>query len=155
MTTPEGDVEQSVAAFANSWKTKEVCQDASIDLEPIHPCELNGHKKAETERQCAKIKDTVFERKNPSHYFLYPICLGTGNRLIFCRLFQPVTRSSIPSLFIEIACTTCARVRWNWASASARPSPLTPKSARRREFSSTGFPKCENAVIFSLIGYLR
>lgn len=62
MTTPEGDVEQSVAAFANSWKTKEVCQDASVDLEPTHPCELNGHVKAQTERQCAKIKDAIFER---------------------------------------------------------------------------------------------
>ena len=71
MTTPEGDVEQSVAAFANSWKTKEVCQDASIDLEPIHPCELNGHKKAETERQCAKIKDTIFERNHLFFIFIF------------------------------------------------------------------------------------
>lgn len=26
LTTPEGDVEQSVAVFANGWKTSETCQ---------------------------------------------------------------------------------------------------------------------------------
>ena len=61
MTTPEGDVEQSVAAFANGWKTKEVCQDASIELEPAHPCEINGHNKAQAEQHCAKIKEAIFQ----------------------------------------------------------------------------------------------
>lgn len=63
MTTPEGDVEQSVGAFANGWKTKEVCQDAPVDREPPHPCDVNGQNKAEAERHCAKIKDSLFQCK--------------------------------------------------------------------------------------------
>lgn len=61
MTTPEGDVEQSVAAFANAWKTNEVCQDAAVELEPTHPCEVNGHNKAQAEKHCARIKNATFE----------------------------------------------------------------------------------------------
>ena len=62
LTTQEGDIEQSVMAFANAWKTSETCQDASLD-EPQHPCEVNGHNRTKAEKRCAKIKEAIFQSK--------------------------------------------------------------------------------------------
>lgn len=50
-----------MGAFANGWKTMQVCQDAAVDHEPPHPCDVNGENKAEAERRCAKIKSAVFQ----------------------------------------------------------------------------------------------
>ena len=71
-TTPEGDVEQSAMAFANQWKTREVCHDVSL-VEPSHPCEVNAHKKADAEKYCQTIKGSLFESR-PSHHFLSSSC---------------------------------------------------------------------------------
>ena len=64
LTTPEGDVEQSVMAFANKWKTREVCQDVSL-LEPNHPCQVNAHNRAEAEKYCQPIRGELFESTSP------------------------------------------------------------------------------------------
>lgn len=60
--TPEGDVEQSVIAFANKWKTKEKCTDIGEKENP-HPCEENIHRKKGAEKYCAKITGELFASK--------------------------------------------------------------------------------------------
>ncbi|CAG4913028.1 unnamed protein product [Colias eurytheme] len=58
--TPEGDVEQSAAAFANKWKTREFCDDTSTE-EPEHPCTVNVENKGVAEQYCGKLKSSLFE----------------------------------------------------------------------------------------------
>lgn len=57
--TPEGDVEKSTIAFANKWKTNELCKDLP-DVPKGHPCDVNVHNKAAAEKHCAKIKSDLF-----------------------------------------------------------------------------------------------
>lgn len=57
--TPEGDVEQDPAAFANKWKTKEVCDNVESKVSS-HPCEQHVQNRAAAERHCANITSTLF-----------------------------------------------------------------------------------------------
>ena len=57
--TPEGDIESSVASFANKWRTKETCQYVSDGFIP-HPCHLNIENKEIAIQTCAKLKEEVF-----------------------------------------------------------------------------------------------
>jgi hypothetical protein len=59
--TPEGDVEQDVAAFANKWKTNEVCQDVLEKEASSHPCDASPHNRATAEKHCSKLKGSLFE----------------------------------------------------------------------------------------------
>jgi hypothetical protein len=59
--TPEGDVEQDVAAFANKWKTNEVCEDVLEKETSGHPCDINAHNRATAEKHCSKLKGSLFE----------------------------------------------------------------------------------------------
>ncbi|CAH0701554.1 unnamed protein product [Spodoptera exigua] len=58
--TPENDIEQSALAFANKWKTREMCTDIDTK-EPEHPCKANIENKAVAEKYCSKLKSKVFE----------------------------------------------------------------------------------------------
>ncbi|CAG9836626.1 unnamed protein product [Diabrotica balteata] len=60
--TPQDDVEQSVIAFANKWKTTEHCQDLP-EVVPTHPCDRNIHRRGQAEEYCAKIKSELFKGK--------------------------------------------------------------------------------------------
>lgn len=60
--TPEGDVEQSVPAFANKWKTSEQCSNVP-DKVSSHPCAINVHNKVIAEKHCSKIKGNLFKGK--------------------------------------------------------------------------------------------
>lgn len=57
--TPENDVETSVVAFANKWKTEEKCNDVPEKLKS-HPCSTNVQNKATAEKYCKKIKSDLF-----------------------------------------------------------------------------------------------
>lgn len=57
--TPEGDIESSVASFANKWRTKETCQYVSDGFVP-HPCHLNIENKELAIQTCARLKEEVF-----------------------------------------------------------------------------------------------
>jgi len=59
--TPEGDIEQDVVAFANKWKTHEVCEDVPERETPTHPCDVNAHNRATAEKHCSKLKGLLFE----------------------------------------------------------------------------------------------
>jgi hypothetical protein len=59
--TPENDVEQDVVAFANKWKTKEVCVNIDEKQTSTHPCDLNPHNRATAEKHCATLKGTLFK----------------------------------------------------------------------------------------------
>jgi hypothetical protein len=59
--TPEGDIEQDVVAFANKWKTHEVCEDVPEGETPSHPCDVNAHNRAIAEKHCSKLKGLLFE----------------------------------------------------------------------------------------------
>ncbi|PNF36643.1 hypothetical protein B7P43_G19101, partial [Cryptotermes secundus] len=79
--TPEGDVEQDVAAFANKWKTNEVCEDVLEREASSHPCDVNAHNRATAEKHCSKLKGSLFEGchwlVDPEPYYqdcLYDLC---------------------------------------------------------------------------------
>ncbi|KDR23192.1 Hemocytin, partial [Zootermopsis nevadensis] len=67
--TPEGDVEQDVVAFANKWKTSEVCLDVLESEASSHPCDINAHNRATAEKSCSKLKGSLFEG---CHWFVDP-----------------------------------------------------------------------------------
>jgi hypothetical protein len=79
--TPEGDIEQDVVAFANKWKTHEVCEDVPERETPSHPCDVNAHNRATAEKHCSKLKGLLFEAchwvVDPEPYYqdcLYDLC---------------------------------------------------------------------------------
>nr|XP_034840347.1 hemocytin-like [Maniola hyperantus] len=83
--TPEGDVEQSVLAFANKWKTREFCEDVST-VEQEHPCKANVENKDYAEKYCSQLKSSLFES---CHWYvdvqpyyedcLYDMCACAGD----------------------------------------------------------------------------
>ncbi|KAJ8683258.1 hypothetical protein QAD02_019050 [Eretmocerus hayati] len=56
--TPDGDIEQSVAAFANKWKTNERCADVKKELN--HPCDQHPEKRNAAEKYCSVLKKNLF-----------------------------------------------------------------------------------------------
>ncbi|XP_039747124.1 hemocytin isoform X2 [Pararge aegeria] len=88
--TPEGDVEQSVLAFANKWKTREFCDDVST-TEQEHPCKANVENKDNAEKYCSQLKSTLFESchwyVDVQQYYedcLYDMCACTGDDMSRC-----------------------------------------------------------------------
>lgn len=83
--TPEGDVEQSVLAFANKWKTREYCDDVAVK-EIEHPCKTNIENKEEAEKYCSKLKSSLFEckfAKNVGIIFIYSLAYLVILRVMF------------------------------------------------------------------------
>ncbi|XP_069683352.1 hemocytin isoform X2 [Periplaneta americana] len=79
--TLEGDIEQDVVAFANKWKTREVCQDIQEKETSTHPCDINAHNRAASEKHCSRLKGALFEGchwlVDPEPYYqdcLYDLC---------------------------------------------------------------------------------
>ncbi len=62
-------------AFANKWKTREVCQDVSL-VEPNHPCQVNAHYKPEAEKYCQAIKSSLFESRKLALSSLFCVCFA-------------------------------------------------------------------------------
>ncbi len=73
LRTLEGDIEESVPAFANGWKTSETCQDADDLGQPPHPCDVNPHHRAKAQKACSKIRDALFQCKPTVIYHLLKI----------------------------------------------------------------------------------
>lgn len=48
-------------AFANKWKTSEVCLDVLESEASSHPCDINAHNRATAEKSCSKLKGSLFE----------------------------------------------------------------------------------------------
>ncbi|GLH02043.1 Hemocytin [Gryllus bimaculatus] len=78
--TPEEDIEQSVIAFANKWKTDEKCENEP-ETEHPQPCDKNPHKKESANKYCNRIREPLFERchwvVDPEpfiHNCLYDMC---------------------------------------------------------------------------------
>ncbi|XP_059045233.1 hemocytin [Achroia grisella] len=108
--TPEGDIEQSALAFANKWKTRELCDDM-VATEPEHPCKANIENKEAAEKYCSKLKSKLFEE---CHWYedvepYYSACVYD-----MCACGGDVPRCLCPALghYAE----TCARlgVRLQW-----------------------------------------
>lgn len=83
--TPEGDIESSVASFANKWRTKESCDFVNDDVNVPHPCQASPEKKEKALKVCAKLKSKVFGEchwaVDPEPYFedcLYDMCACKG-----------------------------------------------------------------------------
>ncbi|XP_049862899.1 hemocytin [Schistocerca gregaria] len=66
--TPEGDTEQTIAAFANKWKTQGECADEP-EKTSSHPCDNNIQNKEAAIRLCSKLHGTVFA---DCHYTVDP-----------------------------------------------------------------------------------
>lgn len=84
--TPEGDVEPSVGAFANKWRTKDTCEYVSDSPDIPHPCQLNIENKEKALSVCAKLKSNVFDAcawyVDPEPYYencMYDICACKGD----------------------------------------------------------------------------
>lgn len=56
--TPEGDVEQDAVAFANKWKTREVCDNSEVSVS--HPCDKHVGRRKLAESHCANITSSLF-----------------------------------------------------------------------------------------------
>lgn len=79
--TPEGDIESSVAAFANKWRTKESCDYVNDNTNIPHPCQTNMENKEKAMEVCGKLKSKIFEEchwyVDPEQYYedcLYDMC---------------------------------------------------------------------------------
>lgn len=84
--TPEGDVESSVASFADKWRTKETCQYVSDNWNVPHPCQLNIENKELAIKTCELLKEKVFFECHWSvdvepfyEDCLYDVCACTGD----------------------------------------------------------------------------
>lgn len=84
--TPEGDVESSVASFADKWRTKEQCEYVSDSVNIPHPCQLNIERKEKALEVCAKLKSKLFEEcvwnVDPEAYYedcMYDMCACKGD----------------------------------------------------------------------------
>lgn len=96
--TPEGDVEQDPAAFANKWKTKEVCDNVE-NTASSHPCEQHVQNRAAAERHCANITSSLFAGYYSTLGFILYInilyktykesCLQSPLKVHKCNLFFP------------------------------------------------------------------
>ncbi|KAI5641725.1 von willebrand factor type D domain-containing protein [Phthorimaea operculella] len=88
--TPEGDIEQSVYAFANKWKTREFCADVDLQI-PEHPCKANVENKEAAEKYCSRLKSKLFEE---CHWYVdvepyyqdcvYDMCACAGGDVSRC-----------------------------------------------------------------------
>lgn len=67
--TPEGDIESSVSAFANKWRTKESCDYVNDNVNIPHPCQANMENKKKALEVCAKLKGKIFEE---CHWYVDP-----------------------------------------------------------------------------------
>ncbi|KAG6461849.1 hypothetical protein O3G_MSEX012891 [Manduca sexta] len=110
--TPENDVEQSVLAFANKWKTREFCLDVDTK-EPEHPCKANVENKEAAEKYCSKLKSKLFES---CHWYVdvepyYESCLYD-----MCACAGDVTRCLCPILGdYAMACAKAGvMVQWRY-----------------------------------------
>lgn len=84
--TPEGDIESSVAAFADKWRTKESCEFVSDSANVPHPCQSNVENKERALKICAKLKGKIFEdchwSVDPESYYedcMYDMCACKGD----------------------------------------------------------------------------
>lgn len=84
--TPEGDIESSVASFANKWRTKETCDYVNDDVNIPHPCQSNMENKQQALEVCAKLKSKIFDQchwyVDPEPYYedcLYDMCACKGD----------------------------------------------------------------------------
>lgn len=84
--TPEGDIESSVASFANKWRTKEMCDFVSDSVDIPHPCQSNMQNKAIATEVCGRLKSKIFEEchwyVDPESYYedcLYDMCACKGD----------------------------------------------------------------------------
>lgn len=83
--TPEGDIESSVASFANKWRTKETCAYVDDDVNVPHPCQANLENKQMAIDVCKKLKSKIFDDchwyVDPESYYedcLYDICAAAS-----------------------------------------------------------------------------
>lgn len=84
--TPEGDIESSIANFADKWRTKESCQYVNDPTNIPHPCQLNIEKKEKSLSICAKLKDKIFSEchwsVDPEPFYedcMYDMCACNGD----------------------------------------------------------------------------
>lgn len=93
--TPEGDIESSVASFANKWRTKESCDFVNDDVNIPHPCQINMENKKKAIEICSKLKSKIFEDchwyVDPEPYYedcMYDMCACKGDiSTCMCSIF--------------------------------------------------------------------
>ncbi|XP_031828807.2 hemolectin [Nomia melanderi] len=57
--TPESDIEQTAACFANKWKVDEFCENVP-EKELDHPCDLDPQKRATAKQYCSYLYSEIF-----------------------------------------------------------------------------------------------
>lgn len=84
--TPEGDIESSVASFADKWRTKETCEFVSNGADIPHPCQLNIENKEKAKATCQKLRGKIFDEchwsVDPEPFYedcMYDVCACKGD----------------------------------------------------------------------------
>lgn len=84
--TPEGDIESSVASFADKWRAKESCDYVNDDINIPHPCQSNMENKEKALEVCGKLKSKIFDEchwyVDPEMYYedcMYDMCACKGD----------------------------------------------------------------------------
>ena len=87
--TPEGNIENDVLVFANSWKSNEQCRSESFDLSSA--CDTFVQNKPIAESLCKNLTSQVFKTcatiVNPNEYYencLTDVCACEQNDLPKC-----------------------------------------------------------------------
>lgn len=89
--TPEGDVESSVEAFVNKWRSTETCKMLSNEVDVPHPCQINVENKSKAKKVCSILKSEVFAgchwSVDPEEFYedcLYDMCACKGQDIKNC-----------------------------------------------------------------------
>ncbi|XP_056642321.1 hemocytin [Diorhabda sublineata] len=110
--TPQDDIEQSVIAFANKWKTTETCPDLP-EVVLTHPCDRNIHRRGEAEQYCMKIKSELFK---DCHWFVDPEQFYRDCLYDMCSCEFPVSKCLCP--IMASYASECSRqgIKVDWRS---------------------------------------
>lgn len=99
--TPEGDIESSVASFANKWRTKESCDYVNDNINIPHPCQSNMENKKRALEVCAKLKSKIFDE---CHWYVIFWNKWDQNDFIsqFCKFCEKNVCKSTLNLFLKV-----------------------------------------------------
>ncbi|KAI8434611.1 hypothetical protein MSG28_003147 [Choristoneura fumiferana] len=146
--TPEGDIEQSALAFANKWKTRELCQDVDT-AEPEHPCKANMENKEAAEKYCSKLMSKLFELTSYYEACVYDMCACAGDA---SRCLCPILGDyamACAKQGVKIQWRTCVGAHWECVPASPQDIQNYPPAEDLRSNCSSllhkEFTTCEVA----------
>lgn len=64
LLTPENDIEKSITAFANKWRSNEKCEAEREPYDGSNACEIYVQNKVAAEEYCKNLTGPIFQGKS-------------------------------------------------------------------------------------------